>query len=52
MTRPKRSDRRNLEWMPTREEMDADVSVPALFEEVMLAVTDGYGALSRGHHSV
>ena len=43
MTSPKRSGRRNLEWTPTREEMDADVSIPALFEEVMLAVTDGCG---------
>ena len=34
------------------EEMDADVSIPARFEKVMQAVTDGYGTRSRGHHSV
>ena len=37
---------------PTREEMDSDVSIPARFEKVMQAVTDGYGTRSRGHHSV
>ena len=52
MTSPKRSDRRNPERTPAREEMDVDVSIPARFEKVMLAVTDGYGTRSRGHHSV
>ena len=33
----------------TREEMDADVFIPALFEEVVLAVTDGCGIFFRGH---
>ena len=37
---------------PTREEMDSDVSIPARFEKVMQAVTDGYGTRSRGHYSV
>ena len=31
--------------MPTREEMDVDVSIPARFEKVMQAVADGYGIL-------
>ena len=52
MTSPKRSDRRNPERTPAREEMDVDVSIPARFEKVMLAVTDGYGTRSRGHHFV
>ena len=52
MTSPKRSDRRNPERMPAREEMDADVSILARFEKVMQAVTDGCGTRSRGHHSV
>ena len=52
MTSLKRSDRRNRERTPSREEMDADVSIPARFEKVMLAVTDGCGTRSRGHHSV
>ena len=50
MTSLKRSDRRNPERPPTREEMDADVSIPARFEKVMQAVTDGYRTRSRGHH--
>ena len=52
MASPKRSGCRNLERMPTCEEMDADVSIRALFEEVVLAVTDGCGIFFRGYRSV
>ena len=38
MTSLKRSDRRNRERMPAREEMDVDVSILARFEKVMQAV--------------
>ena len=52
MTDPEQSDQRNPDRAPTREEMDADVSIQATFDEAMQAVTDGYGTRRSGHHPV
>ena len=52
MSSPKPSGQDNQDRTPTREEMDADVSIQATFDEVMQAVTDGYGTRQSGHHSV
>ena len=43
---------RARERAPTREELEADVSIPADFDEVMQAVVDGRGARRSGHHPV
>ena len=36
---------------PTREELDADMSIPASFDEVLDRIIAGHGTES-GHHSV
>ena len=45
MTTPKQSDEQKQDQASTREDdlVEADVSIPATFDEVMQAVIDGYG---------
>ena len=51
MSSPRQPDRTPGQT-PTREELEADVSIPGTFDEVMQAVSDGYGTRRSGHHSV
>ena len=58
MTTPKQSDQYDKQpdkydpdRTPTREELETDVSIPATFDEVMQAVTDGYGTRRSGPDS-
>ena len=48
MDDPKQPDQRDPDRTPTREELESDVSIPATFDEVMQAVTDGYGTRRSG----
>ena len=50
-TDPKQTAQDSKDRAPTREQLEADVSIPASFDEVMQAVTDGYGSRRSGHHS-
>ena len=47
MDDPKQPDEQKQDQTPTREELETDVSIPASFDEVMQAVTDGYGTHPR-----
>ena len=54
MTTPKQSDDQHQDQVAAREDdlVEADVSIPASFDEVMQAVVDGYGTRPSGHHPV
>ena len=48
MTTPEQSDEQKQDQVATSEDdLEADVSIPASFDEVMQAVTDGYGTHPR-----
>ena len=54
MTTPKQSDEQHQDQAATSEDddlMEADVSIPASFDEVMKAVIDGYGTHRSGPDS-
>lgn len=54
MTTPEQSDEQKQDQVATREDdlVEADVSIPASFDEVMQAVVEGYGTHRSGHHPV
>ena len=49
MTTPEQSDEQHQDQVATREDdqVEANVSIPATFDEVMQAVIDGYGTQPR-----
>lgn len=52
MADPTKTKQRTGERTPTPDELEAEIGIDADFDDVMDAVTGGYGTSRRGHHPI